>query len=134
LARLLKPGGTLAIAQAGLTQEIDSGLPEHLRVWWEPGNGCLHSAPWWRRHWERSGVMSVELADTMPDGHERWLDWLKVVAPDNAVELQAVQSDGGRYLGYIRAIARRLPHARLEEPITSVPMPYTKAPLLRSPA
>src|SRR5262245_24801729 len=47
LARLLKPGGLLGIAGAGLVQEFDGGVPEHLRAWWEPGNCCMHSASWW---------------------------------------------------------------------------------------
>jgi hypothetical protein len=28
--------------------------------------GCLHTVPWWRGHWERGGVLDVEVADTMP--------------------------------------------------------------------
>ena len=29
---------------------------------------CLHSAAWWRRHWERTGILDPDLADTLPDG------------------------------------------------------------------
>jgi len=31
-----------------------SGVPGHLRGWWTRDMLCLHSAPWWRRHWERN--------------------------------------------------------------------------------
>src|SRR6266508_2534722 len=34
LARFVKPGGPVGIAGAGLVQEIDGPVPEHLRAWW----------------------------------------------------------------------------------------------------
>jgi cyclopropane fatty-acyl-phospholipid synthase-like methyltransferase len=131
LARFLKPGGVLSIAGAGLMQEIDGPLPEHLRSWWEPGLCCLHSAEWWRRHWERTGIVDVEVADTLPDGWQMWRDWHLVMAPDNAAEIQALEADRGSYLGYVRLVARRRADARLDEPIVSIHSPYTKTPLLR---
>ena len=131
LARYLKPNGVLGIAGAGLMQEMDGPVPDHLRAWWEPGLVCLHSAGWWRRHWEKTGILDVVAADTLTDGWRFWMDWQHVVAPDNAVELQAVESDGGRWLGYVRAVGRLRPDARLDEPIVSIPTLYVKKPLLR---
>jgi cyclopropane fatty-acyl-phospholipid synthase-like methyltransferase len=75
LARFLKPSGLIGIAGAGLIKEIEGPVPEHLRAWWEPSLWCLHSAEWWRRHWERTGIVAVETADSMPDGWRAWLDW-----------------------------------------------------------
>lgn len=131
LARFVKPGGVLAIAGAGLVQELHAGVPEHLQAWWEPMLWCLHSAAWWRRHWERTGIVDVVVADTMPDGWRAWLDWQRVVAPDNATEIAAVEADAGRYLGYVRVVARRRADGRLDEPITAIPEHYEAAPLLR---
>lgn len=131
LARLLKPGGVLASVGAGLVHEIDT-VPEALRHWWEPGMWCLHSAAWWQRHWEKTGLVDVEVADTMTDGWKVWLDWHRAVCPENAVEIQAIEADAGRTLGYIRNIARLRTDARLEPPITSIPsMDYQSQPLLR---
>jgi hypothetical protein len=81
--------------------------------------------------------VDVELAETMPNGWQVWLDWHHVVAPDNATEIKAIQADGGRYLGYIRLVGRRRGEAKLEEycwpdTMRSVPPQYTKKPLLRS--
>jgi hypothetical protein len=55
-----------------------------------------------------------------------------VVAPDNAVEIQAVEADRGAYLGYVRIVGHRRADARLDEPIVSVSKEYTKKPLLRA--
>jgi cyclopropane fatty-acyl-phospholipid synthase-like methyltransferase len=139
LARFVKPGGLLGIAGAGLMQEMTGAIPEHLRTWWTPDLWCLHSAEWWRRHWERTGIMEITLADTLPDGWRYWTDWQKVICPENRVEIEAVEDDRGRYIGYVRAIACRR-DVKLEEPIaslsegttTSLPSQYTKQPLLRN--
>ena len=67
----------------------------------------------------------------MADGWQLWRDWVKLVAPDNATEVNALEADAGRYLGYVRLVGRRRADAHVDEPITSVPTGYTKTPLLR---
>jgi SAM-dependent methyltransferase len=131
LARFAKPGGTIGIAGAGLMRELDGPIPDSLKAWWEPSMWCLHSAAWWRRHWERTGILEIELADSMPEGWQLWLQWQKTVAPENHVEIHAVESDQGSWLGYVRAIGRRRPDAKLDDPITAVPAKYLQQPLLR---
>jgi SAM-dependent methyltransferase len=131
LARFLRPGGYLGIAQAGLTKELEGPIPGHLRQWWTPELNCLHSAEWWSRHWNRSGVVDVELADTMPDGWRLWIEWYRIIAPNNKVEIEAVEADAGDNLGYVRAVARRGENVDLTDPQESVSAQYTKQPLLR---
>lgn len=131
LARFVKPGGPIAIAGAGLMDEFDDPIPEHLRAWWTPELRIMHSAPWWKRHWSRSGILDVDLADTLEHGWEYWRDWHRAIAPENAVELAALDADQGRYLGYVRAIGRRRSDVPLSEPIISVPTEYAEKPILR---
>ena len=132
LARFVKPDGLIGIANSGLMQEFEEQVPPHLRAWWEPSLWCLHSALWWRRHWERTGLIDVELADAMPDGWQAWLDWQRTICPDNKTEINAVAADQGRHLGYLRVVGRRRPGAKLDEPILSIPAHYEKQPLLRA--
>jgi cyclopropane fatty-acyl-phospholipid synthase-like methyltransferase len=131
LARFLKPDGHIGIAGAGLTREFDGPVPEHLQRWWEPSMCCLHSAAWWRRHWDRGGIVDVQLADDMPEAWQLWLDWQHLVAPDNQTEIEAIEADRGRHMSYVRVVARRRPDVVLDEPVVSVPVAYTKTPLLR---
>ena len=131
LARFVKPGGRIGIAGAGLTREVDGPVPDHLREFWTPDLWCLHSAPWWRRHWERTGIVDVEVADAMPDGWQHWIDWHRVIAPDNAVEIRALEADQGRTLGYVRLVGRRVEGVTLDDPIASIPTQYAEKPLLR---
>jgi ubiquinone/menaquinone biosynthesis C-methylase UbiE len=137
LAQFVKPGGPVGIVGAGLVREIEGPVPEHLREWWTQDCWAFHSAAWWRRHWERTGIMDVELADTMPDGWQFWLDWHRAVAPDNATEIKALEADAGMYLGYVRLVGRRRGDAKLEDycwpdTMRSIPPQYTKKPLLRT--
>jgi len=131
VARFLKPEGVIAIAGAGTVKEVDT-TPPHLQTWWEPAMCCLHSADWWKRHWERSGVVTVDVADTMPDGWRRWLDWQRTVSPDNEVEIRAIEADAGRCMSYVRVVARRRTDIVLEDPIVSIATTYQKRPLLRA--
>ena len=131
LARFLKPGGQLGIAGAGMLQEMNGTVPEHLKAWWTPDLWCLHTAAWWQQHWGRTGLLDVEIADSLADGWKLWLDWHLAIAPDNAPEIEALKVDAGRYLGYVRAIGRRRLGVEIEAPILSIPTTYTKAPLLR---
>jgi cyclopropane fatty-acyl-phospholipid synthase-like methyltransferase len=131
LARFVKPGGPVGIAGAGLMQEIDGPVPAHLRDWWTADLWCLHSAAWWRRHWDRTGIMDIALADALPDGWRLWVEWLEGIAPENVTEIQALEADSGRYLGYVRVVGRRRAGAQLSDPIVSVPTQYAKQPLLR---
>ncbi len=69
VTRLIKPGGQLGIVVPGLVEELTSDDPPgHLREYWVPQLFSLHSPSWWRRHWKRSGLVDVEVADLIPDG------------------------------------------------------------------
>jgi SAM-dependent methyltransferase len=135
LARLVKPGGPVGIAGVGLMHELEGPVPEHLREWWAQDQPwCLHSAAWWQRHWGRTGILDVTVADTLPDGWRFWVDWLRLVAPDNATEIRALEADAGGLLGYVRVVGRRRAEAPLMEPVVSVPAQYAQKPLLRGSA
>jgi cyclopropane fatty-acyl-phospholipid synthase-like methyltransferase len=132
LARFVKPGGQVGIALAGLMHEIEAAIPEHLAEWWAVELPyCLHSASWWRRHWEQTSIVDLALADTLLDGWRYWLDWLRLIAPENVKEIRALEADAGRHLGYVRAIGRRRADVALFDPNLRVPAQYTKRPLLR---
>jgi len=131
LASFVKPEGLIAIAGAGLMQEFDDDeVPEHLRAWWTPSNACLHSAQWWRRHWERSGLVDVAVADTLEDGWQYWLAWQRAIAPDNSVEIDALEDDGGSNLGYVRVVAGRRTDVMPDPPVPPFPPNYVRQPLL----
>ncbi|MCA9189923.1 MAG: class I SAM-dependent methyltransferase [Pirellulaceae bacterium] len=133
LARLVKPDGQIGIALSGLIQDTHGEVPAHLRSWWEQDQmWSFHTARWWRQHWERTGILDISIADAMTDGWKLWLESLRAIAPDNTLEIEALESDAGMYIGYVRVVGRRRSAATLHDPIVSIPAHYEKAPLLRS--
>jgi cyclopropane fatty-acyl-phospholipid synthase-like methyltransferase len=131
LTRLLKQGGQIGIAGAGLTREFDGTVPAALQGWWEPIMACLHSHAWWRSHWQRSGVLEGVQTDAMADACQLWLQWQKFAAPDNLAEIRALEADRGEWLTYVRAVARRRAGVMIDPPLTEIPTEYVKTPLLR---
>ncbi|MFF5883953.1 methyltransferase domain-containing protein [Streptomyces sp. SID9913] len=117
LTRLLKPGGTVGVVVPALREEIDgTEPPEHLKPFWEPAFWCFHSPAWWRRHWTRSGAVSVTAADWQPDGWRDWLLWCDVVAEESGDDFHVrmsresarmLRADEGRTLGFARVVGRR---------------------------
>jgi hypothetical protein len=133
LARFVKPGGQIGIALAGFMAEISSCIPDHLQDWWATERPyMLHSSQWWREHWERTGIVDVLQADTLADGWQFWLAWLKTIAPENQNEILAIEADAGRYFGYVRAVGSRRPESQLFDPTISLPSDYKQQPLRRS--
>ena len=64
--------------------------------------------------------MDIEIADAMPDGCQLWLDWHRLIAPDNEAEIKALEAvDRGEYLGYVRLVGRRRTNAILPDQIQS---------------
>jgi SAM-dependent methyltransferase len=138
LAHFVKPGGLIGVVGAGLVREIDGPVPDHLRGFWSQAAWSLHSAAWLRRHWERTGIVDIVVADTMAEGWQVWLDWHRTGFPDNTAEIQTLEADRGQYLGFVRVVGRRRNDANLEsyawpDTLKSAPPQYTKKPLLRPP-
>jgi SAM-dependent methyltransferase len=118
IVRYLRPGGRLAIVVPGLVRDLDDGPPGHLlkaqdngKVFWEPDCWCFHTAEWWRRHWQCSGLVEVTLCDTLEDGWQHWARHERAVEASGygafPSDAQAIEEDGGRTLGFVRAIANK---------------------------
>lgn len=131
LVQFVKTGGQIGIAGAGVVQELTPPPPQHLAPIWSSDFWCLHSADWWRHHWSRTGLVEVELSDSLPGASAIWSYWQRQIAPDNRAEIAAVETDAGRNLTYNRTIARRIPGAELQPycwPDASFALPHNYRP------
>jgi cyclopropane fatty-acyl-phospholipid synthase-like methyltransferase len=110
--RLLKPGGRIGIVVPGFRDEPDTIPPLHLAPHWEWDMCSFHSPAWWHRHWEKTGLVTVEVADLVPDGFADWRRWLDACAragrPAHG-EAALLAADGGRSLGFARVVGRTPP-------------------------
>jgi len=75
----------------------------------------MNSVGWWRQHWQRYPEVEVERAEPLPGGWDLWTKWSECLhvtglgrsREETADELQQLRADGGRYLGFVRLVARR---------------------------
>ena len=117
LVNLVKPLGQIGIVMPALVQEWPpSAIPGHLAPYWEFTMSCIHSPDWWRRHWERSGLVTLELSDMLPEGWRYWLTSAELLAEWQGgqgydEEAEMLRLDAGRNLGFTRMVARSNPVA-----------------------
>lgn len=125
--RFIKPGGHIGIVEVALMQEFGDAPPPHLftvntdhgypYVGWGADSWRHHTLDWWIRHWRKTGLVDVALAETMENG---WLEWLKDRRAQYAgtgghpegwpnLVAKTLLEDAGQYIGFLRMIAKRLP-------------------------
>jgi cyclopropane fatty-acyl-phospholipid synthase-like methyltransferase len=115
IAKFLKPGGQLGIVVPGTLEELSQVPPPHLAPYWVWDFCSFHSPDWWRRHWQKTGLLDMQIADMQPDGWKLWLEWNEIreqAGPQKLAELvrreaEMLRVDDGRTLGFVRVIARR---------------------------
>jgi SAM-dependent methyltransferase len=118
LSNVMRNDGQIGIIVPGFTHElIDEIPPTHLGPYWSEGYWDFHCPNWWRNHWEESRIVSVELADMIPNGCQLFQKWLEVCLeqgsyPDCQVPeieelVEKLRIDAGRYLGYTRIVGRK---------------------------
>ena len=116
LLGFLRPGGRIGIVVPALHRPPGAGVPAHLLPYWDWEFCSFHGPRWWRDHWEKTGQVQVEVADTVEDGWRDWLrfdevtlpslsGWRRRAAADSAAMLRA---DAGRHLGFTRMVATRI--------------------------
>ena len=132
LARFVKPGGPIGIAGAGLMQEIDGAVPDHLRDWWTPGlsgasirrpggAGIGNARASWTSNWPtpcptagNSGWTGTE--PSLPTTQQKSRRSRPIADATSATFASSAAADGDAQLG---------------EHIVSVPTEYARKPLLR---
>jgi cyclopropane fatty-acyl-phospholipid synthase-like methyltransferase len=112
LAPFVREGGLLGIADAFVDEEILSfeQLPDDIRKTWSRDDWYLvHSIPWWRWHWHKTGLVDVKCAEPVPASREIMASYIEQYRddPDEADFISFVQSDFGRRLGTFRMVATR---------------------------
>ena len=109
-ARLVRPEGQMGIVVPSLVGERSSAdPPNYLRPYWYWDFSSFHNADWWRRHWERSGLVIVELSDMISNGWKHGPTSDSVSAQWQGKQSDSVKMlrlDAGRNLGFTRMVAR----------------------------
>ena len=116
ITRFLKPGGQLAIATPALTREVDElgALPRHIDAC--VGREALewHTAEWWRRHWEDTGLVTVTSARLQTNGWHDWLLWTRACRDHGVSDpgmmdaiIAMLEADAAQLLTFALVVARK---------------------------
>ncbi|NSW91880.1 MAG: methyltransferase domain-containing protein [Firmicutes bacterium] len=111
LQNFIVPRGIIAVALPGLMKEFEDGVPEHLKDFW--GQDCWnwHTCDWWKKLWDRTGLVNFLTADILPDGCSMYARWKQ--AQDEAgknpwpKDTEILKRDAGEYVGFIRLVAEK---------------------------
>lgn len=114
VCHFVKPGGWIGISVPGFMRELEGQLPKHILPFWAQECWTWHTVDWWRRHWERTGLVAEVYADTLPDGWKLWLQWKQARArvegesPSLLSDIGVLEADRGQFMGFNRMVARRV--------------------------
>lgn len=121
LTRFARDGAEIGIVMPGTTRELDRP-PSHLEPYWHRDFATFHSAAWWRRHWEKSGLVEVRSCDEVPNGADLWQLWSDTCIQQGVArgpeQAEMLHVDAGRTLGFVRMVG-----ARLDEPTQTWSVP-----------
>jgi cyclopropane fatty-acyl-phospholipid synthase-like methyltransferase len=117
ITRFLRPEAQLGIVIPGVVHELTAFPPPHLSPYWEWDFCSFHSPAWWHQHWAKTGLVSVEVADLLPDGCRLWLEWNEACAEFGSEktarrvqrEIEMLRVDNGRAFGFARVVGRLPP-------------------------
>jgi hypothetical protein len=112
LRRFLREGGWIGIVMPGVRAEVEA-LPEEASSAWKQTFQALHTPAWWRDHFERSGLVHVEVADMIPEGGREWARWSEIcMTHGNAdprvfrKDAELLRRDNDELFGSVRLVAR----------------------------
>jgi cyclopropane fatty-acyl-phospholipid synthase-like methyltransferase len=114
LVAFLTDDADVGIVVPGVHGELDAPPDYFDELWRDAAFAALHTPAWWHRHWSRTGLVGVRLAEMVPDGWRDWLAWRELVlasgrnkSPLARAELDVLAADGGSQLGLVRMVATR---------------------------
>ena len=107
LLKFLRPGGVVTIGGPALVNESCPSIPSPIDQWYQadPDLCSIHSADWWRNHWEKTGLVEIVESRELENGIDYWLEtaeWTceKGIAPPQGAgpdELAVFQNQGGDF-------------------------------------
>ena len=114
ILQYLHPKGSIGFISPCVMKEFGNSVPEHLnKGFWESECWAYHTLKWWTNLWERSGQVSIDVADNLQNGCDMWLRWDEARASidesgwDYSVDIEALKKDGDEYIGFMRLVATK---------------------------
>ena len=119
ILKFLRPSGQIGIIQTSYAKEPVDVIPEYIREFLGDGqDGQLwtwQTLSWWRSLWEKDGLVSIDVADTLPNGCALWLRYDKAYLTfrppsspeDDETDILEMDLESGEYMGFQRLISTK---------------------------
>jgi cyclopropane fatty-acyl-phospholipid synthase-like methyltransferase len=111
IARFIKPDGCIAIVDVCFTKEIESldQVPKFLKPDFQNYWYFIHSIAWWRKLWEKTGLLHIEAAEELAETEvvrEHYIkDFEQKDEPDAFAK--ALKLDDEHFISFFKLIGRR---------------------------
>jgi cyclopropane fatty-acyl-phospholipid synthase-like methyltransferase len=111
LLKFVKPGGHIGVVDIGFRREIDgiADAPDFLREHYPTHWSFVHCTEWWRKHWEKTGLVEIVCAEFLEDSENllgEYVNQRQLTAPLNPI-MWAVPRDNDGLLALFRLVARK---------------------------
>jgi len=111
IARFIKPDGYIAIVDVCFTKEIESldQVPDFLKNDYQRYWYFIHSINWWRKLWEKTGLVKVEAAKELNEKdlvRQHYIHDFKEEGKPDAFA-KALELDTENFISFFKLIGRR---------------------------
>ncbi|MFC5271796.1 SAM-dependent methyltransferase [Adhaeribacter terreus] len=111
ICRFLKPDGVIAIVDVCFTREIETlkQVPAFLRKDFQHYWYFIHSVAWWKKLWEKTGLVEITCAEELPGKELVRKEYVRYFEdkPKKDAFARALMQDKEHLISFFRLIGRR---------------------------
>ena len=111
LAQFVKPAGFFGLVDIAFTREVLSmeDAPEYLRPQFQKHWSYVHTVAWWKRHWEKTGLVEILHAALLPESAGLLRDYVqgRPAEQDEDSIMRAVPHDDDGLIALFCLVARK---------------------------
>lgn len=109
--QFIKPGGWIGVVDIAFTRELrcTGDAPEYLRQKYPKHWSFVHTAEWWKQHWEKTGLVDMVCAELLPDSADLLRNYVQDRPPEQDADciMQAVPQDHTGLIALVCLVARK---------------------------
>ncbi|RAU82185.1 SAM-dependent methyltransferase [Pontibacter arcticus] len=111
IARFIKPGGYIAIVDVCFRSEIETlkDVPSFLRKDFQSYWYYVHTINWWKKLWEKTGLVAVEVAEELAEASLVRTEYIRDYQQKDETDAfaKALEHDKDNFISFFKLIGRR---------------------------
>jgi cyclopropane fatty-acyl-phospholipid synthase-like methyltransferase len=97
-SKLVKSDGHFGIVAPGFTKDFEKGYPDTLENFWCGEMFTFKSGAWWRKLWEKTGIVEITACYDYPDTKELWMPYAQWDRAHNPQQKEEIGFDDVEFL------------------------------------